>query len=104
MSSEPRNMRILKNNICQSSEQLSRRFFHAIETEKHPLPGALEVYDQGSPRLSVPHKIRKHAAIFHPPDDFLARPARQLHVVEILRDVDVAIDESEGSVRLVKLH
>ena len=60
--------------------------------------------DQRSERTSLPEEMRHQPAVHDVPKDFFARPPLQLHEIEILGNVDIAVDESIRRVGLIKLH
>ena len=48
--------------------------------------------------------MRNQSAIRDCPKYFLARPSLQLHEIEVLGDMNVAVDKSIRRIGLVKLH
>ncbi len=60
--------------------------------------------DQCLHRLALPEKMRHQSAVHDVPKDFFAGASLQLHEIEILGNVDVAVDESTGCIGWVELH
>ena len=60
--------------------------------------------DQRSERPSLPEEMRHQPAVHDVPKDFFAGASLQLHEIEVLGNVDIAVDEAIRRVGLIKLH